>query len=85
MGGNTLESDVLKIAHHGSKNSTSGAFLDSVSPQLAIIMAGKKNRYGHPHAETLTKLQTAGIRIFRTDMDGTILMESDGENIYLTD
>lgn len=83
--GDILESDVLKVAHHGSKNSTTGAFLDAVSPQLAVIMAGRKNRYGHPHAETLRKLQAAGIRIFRTDTDGMIIMESDGENIYLTD
>ncbi|MCH7883077.1 MBL fold metallo-hydrolase [Patescibacteria group bacterium] len=83
--GDILESDVLKVAHHGSKNSTTGAFLDAVAPQLAVIMVGRKNRYGHPHAQTIRKLQAAGIRIFRTDTDGTIIVESDGENIYFTD
>jgi len=76
-----LKTDVLKIGHHGSNDSTSGDFLDIVDPGYAVIMCGKDNDYGHPHAETTAKLIKKGIRIYRTDENGTITCTSDGENI----
>ena len=76
-----IECEVLKVGHHGSKTSTSDAFLEAVKPDFAVISAGRKNRYNHPSQVVLDKLQAAGIRIFRTDLDGAVLMESDGEEI----
>ena len=71
----TIRADVLKVGHHGSRTSTSGDFLREVSPRVAVIMAGKDNRYGHPHRETLEKLEDFGVKIMRTDRDGDIIFE----------
>lgn len=76
-----ISSNVLKIGHHGSSTSTSDEFLDRVSPEIAIISCGKDNKYGHPHKETLRKLKNRNIRIYRTDIDGTIVLTSNGKNI----
>jgi competence protein ComEC len=79
--GYTLSADVLKVGHHGSYTSTSAAFLAKVKPTYAVISCGKGNDYGHPHQETLKKLANAGIKLYRTDINGTIIVESDGTNI----
>lgn len=76
-----LEADVLKIGHHGSRSSTSDAFLKAVSPKYAIVSVGAINDYGHPAEETMNKLKTAKIPVYRTDENGTIVCTSDGENI----
>mgnify|MGYP001235059326 CR=1 FL=1 len=76
-----LSSDILKVGHHGSTSSSSPAFLDKVSPKVAIISCGKGNNYGHPHKATLTALNKRKIQIYRTDIDGTIVFESDGNKI----
>lgn len=68
----SLQADVLKIAHHGSKSSTSPAFLRALNPKIALISAGKKNRYGHPHEEVVERLQEADVLIYRTDENGAI-------------
>jgi competence protein ComEC len=65
--GMDLESNVLKVAHHGSKTSTSKEFLEKVNPEIAVISSGLNNRYGHPHKETLEVLANYGIRVERTD------------------
>lgn len=67
-----LHADILKIGHHGSRHSSSGAFLDYVKPDIAIISAGKNNRYGHPHPEVIEYLRQRDISIFRTDKQGSI-------------
>lgn len=67
-----VRADILKIGHHGSKTSSSEYFLKAVSPKMAIISAGAKNRYGHPHQSVLDRLERLGIRIRRTDIDGDI-------------
>ena len=77
-----IESDVLKVGHHGSQYSTLNEFLEKVNPKYAIIEVGKNNIYKHPKEVTLTKLDNMKIKYYRTDMDGTILLKSDGENIY---
>lgn len=77
-----LPSDVLKVAHHGSKYSTSDLFLENVKPKIAVIEVGK-NSYGHPTSETLQRLENFGIKVFRTDKDGDIKMESDGSSIKI--
>ncbi|OGZ63549.1 MAG: hypothetical protein A2998_02935 [Candidatus Staskawiczbacteria bacterium RIFCSPLOWO2_01_FULL_37_25b] len=78
-----IKSDVLKTAHHGSKYSTSEEFLQSVNPKIAVISSGAKNSYGHPTPEVLQKLEKFGIKILRTDKDGTIKIESDGNIIKI--
>ncbi|HTE49061.1 MAG TPA: ComEC/Rec2 family competence protein [Candidatus Paceibacterota bacterium] len=75
-----LQSDILKVGHHGSRTSTSEAFVKAVSPEVALISDGKDNKYGHPHQDTLDTLASFGAKIFRTDLLGTIIMESDGKN-----
>jgi len=78
-----LQSDVLKVAHHGSKYSTSDIFLSVAKPKVAVISVGAKNTYGHPTSEVLQRLEKFGIKVFRTDKDGDVKMESDGNNIYI--
>ncbi len=77
-----LQSDVLKVAHHGSKYSTSDLFLEAVKPQVAVIEVGK-NSYGHPTPETLQRLDKFGIKVLRTDKDGDVKFISDGKNLKL--
>lgn len=79
--GYDLSADVLKVGHHGSHTSTSDAFLSKVSPKFAIISCGKGNDYGHPHKETMQKLQAKKIPVYRTDECGTIICTSDEKNI----
>lgn len=76
-----LKSQVIKIGHHGSSSSTSKYFINSVCPQYAVISCGKNNDYGHPHKETIKLLNDLGIKIFRTDINGTIIFKSDGKNL----
>ena len=75
-----IVSDVLKVAHHGSKTSSAEEFIKEVSPEIAIISAGQDNSYGHPHQEVLETLEKYGITILRTDKDGDIKIISDGED-----
>ncbi len=82
--GNLLSADVLKCGHHGSSSSTSDAFLRAVDPLYAVISCETGNRYGHPHRETVKKLDDAEIITYRTDKDGTILAESNGSTITFT-
>ncbi len=77
-----LASTVLKVGHHGSKTSTSAAFLQQVSPQYAVISCGKNNDYGHPHQETLDRLADSGVEVHRTDEEGTIIFATDGSKLY---
>jgi len=74
----SLNVDILKVAHHGSSSSSSSLFVKSIKPRISIISCGEGNQYGHPHQETLTLLQNLGIKIYRTDLNGTILIETDG-------
>ncbi|MCU1239422.1 MAG: internalization-related competence protein ComEC/Rec2 [Candidatus Acidoferrum typicum] len=77
-GEDELQAEVLKIGHHGSKNSTTAEFLAAVKPRVAIISVGEDNPYGHPNAELLQRLANAGVRVLRTDRNGAvhILMDS---------
>lgn len=81
LDGKNLQSDVLKVGHHGSRTSSSPEFVGYVSPTYAVISDGVANKYGHPHQETLDTLNQFGIHILRTDLQGRVVMESDGETI----
>ncbi len=74
---------ILKAGHHGSKNSSSAEFLKTVSPRATLISAGKNNRYGHPHAETLERLREAGSKVWSTQECGAITLRSDGEKVRI--
>jgi competence protein ComEC len=80
--GASLDSDILKAGHHGSKTSTSNEFVEKVSPDVAVISAGKGNSYGHP--EVLDILENYGIRILRTDLQGDIKIISDGNKYAIS-
>ncbi|MGF2617158.1 DNA internalization-related competence protein ComEC/Rec2 [Rossellomorea aquimaris] len=67
-----VETDVLKVGHHGSKTSTSDAFLDKLKPDIALVSAGKDNRYGHPDPEVLNRLKSRGITIYNTADSGAV-------------
>lgn len=76
-----IKSDVLKVAHHGSSYSSTDVFLDKVKPYYAVISVGKNNIYNHPSNKTLEKLNKRNIKVYRTDLDGTIVFISDGDNL----
>ena len=78
-----INSNLLKVSHHGSNDASSANFLVKVHPEYAIISVGKDNDYYHPHQVTLDKLERLGTIIYRTDLDGTIIVKSDGENINI--
>lgn len=80
-----LKSNVLKVGHHGSVTSTSQAFLDAVNPSVVVIMSETGNSYGHPHKEIMERLMKKNIEIYRIDLQGTMIMKSDGKTISLND
>jgi competence protein ComEC len=87
LGENSAESlrvDVLKVGHHGSKNSTTPEFLAATQPRVGIISAGEGNPYGHPSPELLERLENAGVRILRTDRDGAVHVFTDGTRLEIT-
>lgn len=73
-----LDVDIVKIAHHGSKTSTTPEFLQATTPELALISVGQDNRFGHPHAGPLYRLQQSSVPVLRTDQNGRITCSSDG-------
>lgn len=83
-GGFNLDSDVLKVGHHGGRTSSSIDFLKAVTPEYSIISCGEDNSYGHPHIETLNRLSDIGSEIYRTDELGTIVAVSNGKDISIT-
>ena len=78
-----IKSDVLKVSHHGSKYSSIANFLYKVKPKYAIIQVGKNNDYDLPKKVVLDKLEKINAKIYRTDLDGTIILKSDGTNITI--
>ncbi len=81
--GDHLQSDVLKVGHHGSKYSTSALFVRFVAPEYAVISAGLNNRYGHPTKEVIDVLNLFGVKIKTTLGQGSLIFKSDGEGIIL--
>ncbi len=76
-----LKADVLKVGHHGSRTSSTPAFVAAVGPSEAVISAGRRNHFGHPSPQTLATLQRAGCRVWRTDQDGAVTVTTDGTSL----
>ena len=81
----SVEADVIKIGHHGSSTSSMPNYIKAVNPSIAVITVGKDNKYGHPHVETMELLEELGVVVYRTDENGTIVMVSNGEQVFLAD
>lgn len=79
-----LKSDVLVVAHHGSKYSSTYEFLNAVRPKVSLISCGKNNRYGHPHADTLKRLKNVGSKVYRTDTMGGIKCVFKNNKLIIT-
>jgi competence protein ComEC len=77
----TVAVNFLKVAHHGSKTSTIDPFLSAVHPGFAAISVGKDNSFGHPSPEVIDRLQAAGVRVYRTDLDGAITATTNGRTL----
>lgn len=78
--GTDLRAEILHLGHHGSNTSTSSAFLEAVSPEVAIYSAGVDNSYGHPHAEVLAAVENNDAEVYGTDVNGTVIVETDGSS-----
>lgn len=79
---NILQSDILKVAHHGSSTSTNLEFLDKVNPNIAVITVGK-NHFGHPSQKIIERLKDKNIQIYRTDEDGTVIIRTNGQEYWI--
>ena len=77
--GRKLRADILKAGHHGSKYSSTSSFLEKVKPSAAVISCGKDNKYGHPADEALERLENAGAKVYRTDINGSVIVTTDGK------
>ena len=76
-----LTADILKVGHHGSRTSTSPAFLAAVAPRLALVSVGQGNMYGHPGPEVMRRLLDSGVTVLRTDQLGTVILRTDGQSV----
>lgn len=79
--GINLDCDVYKAGHHGSKTSSSLNLLAAATPEYVVVSCGENNTYGHPHAEPMNSFRSLGMKLFRTDEQGTIVVASDGTNL----
>ncbi len=79
-----LDADVLKVGHHASRYGSSAEFLSAVSPAISVIQVGAGNSYGHPHEEAVERLEATGSRIYRTDLDGNVVIATDGQALSVT-
>ena len=82
---NILKSDILKVAHHGSKTSSITEFIEKIKPKYAIIGVGEDNKFGHPSDSTIQNLEKANIRIYRTDKMGEIEIKKNGKEIKINE
>jgi competence protein ComEC len=74
---------VLKVPHHGSRASSSPAFLSRVKPRLAVVSVGGRNPFGHPHPEVVERYRRSGSLLLRTDRDGTVEIATDGRRVWV--
>jgi competence protein ComEC len=83
LAGRVPRADILKVAHHGSRSSTTAGFLDAVAPRVALISCGRRNLFGHPHREVIRALQQSRILVYRTDINRSIDVDVDGDHIFV--
>lgn len=81
--GREIDSDVLKMGHHGSSTSSCVEFYEEVSPEICVIQCGEGNSYGHPHKEVMETVEASGAEVCRNDSDGTVIVYSDGDEIFV--
>ncbi len=81
--GEWLKAGIIKVPHHGSKTSSTEEFLSLVQPEVAVVSSGKDNIFNHPNPDVMERYARSGTRIYRTDMDGAVIIESDGENLKI--
>lgn len=81
--GADVDADVLKVGHHGSSTSSCDEFYEAVSPEICVIQCGEGNSYGHPHKETIDTINSSGVKVYRNDTDGTVIVYSDGDEIFV--
>ena len=79
-----LHSDVVKVAHHGSKTSSTAAFVNATHPGLAVISVGQTSMFGHPHKEVVERWQAEGAKVLITGKSGTITVMTDGRKLEVT-
>lgn len=82
--GGTLRADVVKVAHHGSRTSSTDAFIAAAKPQLAVISVGRRSQFGHPHAEVVMRWQQSGASVFTTGENGMISVSTDGKDLTIS-
>ena len=75
--------DIIKVAHHGSKNSTKEEILNKVQAKIGLISSGRKNSYGHPHKELLERLEKAKVKAYGTKENGSVTIKTDGQKMEL--
>ena len=79
----SLSSVVLKVAHHGSKSSTTPTFLAAVQPRVAVVSAGEDNPFGHPSPDVIARLEAANTHVYVTAEDGAVELTTDGERLWV--
>jgi len=83
-GRSPLAATVLKVGHHGSRGSTAAPFVEASQPRIAVVSVGARNPFRHPAPEVLSRLAIAGARLYRTDRDGAVIVETDGRTLWVT-
>jgi competence protein ComEC len=82
--GADLRADLLKVPHHGSKTSSTEAFIDAVSPRYAVISVGERSRFGHPYPGVINRYRARNVKLYQTGRDGMVTIETDGSAIDIS-
>ena len=80
--GDLLDTDFLKIGHHGSRTSSEVEFLNEITPEISVVSLAERNRFKHPHAEAIQRIQATGTELYFTSRDKALVFQSDGKKIW---